>query len=1027
MDWRKWSCREMISSRNRERMHTPFGAYESVAQAKARDRKGSPYYVSLNGNWKCAVYCSPGQVPQDWADPEARREELREIPVPSCWELQGIGKPVYTNILYPFQCGGDRSFEVELTKGQYEVSAPKVPEENLTVCYYRSFDLPESWERRRIYLDFGGVETAFALCVNGRTAGYSEDSKLNAEFDITEYVQPGKNVLAVCVFRFSPQSYLEDQDYWHLHGIYRDVSLYSKDELHIADYQVQTLFGESLKDASLRVRIWPREDVPLYGECAVRLGLFDGEGERVLEFTTKPFVRYGHYLDAKYIIEETLPVQNPTLWNCETPCLYTLVLELLDGQGNCRDIESCRVGFREVRIQKGVLELNRRRLIVRGANLHEHSAYTGRAVAETELLQQLLKLKKLNFNAVRTCHYPKDVRFYDLCDELGLYVVDEANIETHGYGGALSDHPAWTDAYLERGKRMCLRDKNHPCVIAWSLGNESGVGANHAAMYGWLKFYDSRPVQYESGGSVVGTSDIIAPMYPEREWIEECMADGDERPFIMCEYAYAKSNSNGNFAQYWELIRKYPRFQGGFLWDFIDKAIAQKGEDGAVCFRYAGAFGEEVKDPVPDMCLNGILFADLTEKPSAEEVKVYQAPVYLKYQSWHGMPGAYYLHNEAFASDLSELEFHWDLLCDGQCVQQGTLDGLNVPPGGEIPVELPYDRSLVRGESFWNLYARMKEDCAYAKAGHLLYKLQLPAEGTQVFCEDADLWSDLQLAVREDGTKILIEGGNLRITYDKERACLTDCRIGEKPLFTDVRNRFLRAPTGIDEGQSDGNSYYGDWQRESVDSPDVRIESIRWRSAESLVIIAERLSFCGGKLKLCREYQISSKGIQMVTDVANGVNVDTLPRIGQSFELPGPYENLVWYGRGPQENYADRKSSAFVGIYSDTVQNQHVPYVRPCECGGREDVRWLEIRDAEGNGMRVTGSPLFHFSALPWTLEQYLRADYQDQLGESNGVSLTLDGAHAGLGGDTGWTRNIHPEYRIPMGRYFYELKLQWI
>lgn len=1023
-----WSGREIVSSKNRMEMHVPIGAYENVEQAKARGKAGSRYHISLNGNWKYAVYPSPEEVPKDWACPGKRLEDMPEIPVPSCQELQGIGKPVYTNTLYPFdRSGEDRSFEVEVTEGNYDLRAPHIPKDNLTVCYYCRFQVPDSWSGRKITLNFGGVETAFLLSINGKEAGYSEDSKLDAEFDITGLVEPGENLLAVQVYRFSPQSYLEDQDYWHLHGIYRDVDLYARNPLHIADYQVQTLFGETLRDASLRVRIWTETGEALCGNCSARITLFRENGECVTTFQTKRVSEYCAYLRAKYVIEETIPLPDPELWDCESPYLYTFVVELLDGQGGLLDVESCRIGFREVRIEKGVLQLNRRRLIIRGVNLHEHSAYTGRSVTEKELREQLLKLKELNFNAVRTCHYPKSIRFYELCDELGIYVVDEANIETHGYGGGLSDHPAWTDAYLQRGARMCLRDKNHPCVIVWSLGNESGVGANHAALYGWLKFYDNRPVQYESGGSHPASSDIIAPMYPGREWIEECMASGDERPFIMCEYAYAKSNSGGNFEEYWELIRKYPRFQGGFLWDFIDKALVQKGEDGALRFRYAGAFGEKVVDPVPDMCLNGILFADLSPKPWAEEIKICQAPVYLKYESWHGMAGAYYLHNESFHSDLPEFAFSWELLSDGECVQEGIIDDLCVPPGEAVPIAPPYDPALVKGEAFWNFYVRRKEDCVYAKAGHLVYKIQLEAKGSQVYREDTDLWCGRPLQVSEDETCISIAGEGLQILYQKQEAGISLCRVGGKDLFFAVRNRFMRAPTGIDEGQSDDNNYAADWKRASLDHPNCTVKRIRWHSTRTMVFLEEALSFCGGGLYLEREYQISGKGIRMLTRVVNSVPADTLPRIGQSFELPKEYEYLSWYGRGPQENYADRKSSAFVGRYTDTVQNQHVPYVKPCECGGKEDVRWLEIKDAEGSGMRITGSGLFHFSALPWTLEQYMQANYQEELGKSKGVSLTVDGRHAGLGGDTGWTRNIHPAYRIPAGNYLYELKLQWI
>ena len=1018
---------EMIHSKNRVKMHAPFGAYETLEQAKAMDRESSTFYQSLDGLWKYAAYPSPEEVPGDWACPEQDLADLNAMPVPSSWEMQGVGKPVYTNVIYPFARGDqDRSFEVELERGRYKLNAPLVPKDNLTLCFYRTFQLPASWQGKKICLHFGGVETAFTLAVNGKEAGFSEDSKLDAEFDVTGLVQPGDNLLAVQVYRYSPESYLEDQDYWHLHGIYRSVGLFCKAPRHMADFQVQPRFGETLEEASLRVRVWPDMTAPLFGECRVRFTLFGPEGEQVTELVSKRFCEYGFYLQALNVLEETIPVQAPKLWNCETPTLYTLTLELLDEEGACIDVESCRVGFREVRIQQGILELNRKRLIIRGANLHEHSPYTGRAVSQEELRAQLLKMKALNFNAVRTCHYPKDTLFYDLCDELGLYVVDEANIETHGYGGGLSDDPQWASAYLERGMRMCLRDKNHPSVIVWSLGNESGAGANHAAMYGWLKFYDDRPVQYESGGSLKGTSDILAPMYPSQDWVEECMSNEDQRPFIMCEYAYAKSNSNGNFALYWDLIRKYPRFQGGFLWDFADKALVQPGEDGKAPFRYAGAFGEDVSDPVPDMCLNGIVFADLEEKPAAEEVKVCQAPLYVKYESWHGMGGAYHLHNEHFVSDLSDLEFTWELVCDGTTVERGVLEGVSVAPGGEMILPLPYRRELVRGEAFWNLYAATREASLWAPAGHLVYKLQVPAEGTGVYVSRPQLVSQEPLQVTRQDDALFVKGDRLDLSFDLAAGQLRSCSVAGRELLSQGKDRFYRALTGIDEGPGD-NSYGHDWKAAGLDCLQPQVESVRVVQGTACVLLEVETSYCQGKLKVLREYQLTAKGMKVTTQAANGLNLETLPRIGQSFHLDKSFENVRWYGRGPQECYADRKSAAFVGEYTGTPGEFHVPYVRPCECGGREDTRWLELTDSQGFGLRVTGSAPFHFSVLPWTVEQYDAADYQDQLGESQGVELTLDGFHAGLGGDTGWTKNIHPEYRIPQGNYLYQITMEWL
>ena len=1020
--------KEIISSQNRLPSHAPFGAFDTLEQAKTRDNSGSSSFLSLDGLWKYAVYPTVEDVPADWAALSAEQQEnLATMPVPSCWEMHGIGKPVYTNMPYPFHRDGqDRSFEVEARKGEFELCAPAVPKDNLTLCYYRTFQVPEQWQDKRVILHFGGVETAFSVAVNGVEAGFSEDSKLDAEFDVTSHIKPGENLLAVKVYRFSPGSYLEDQDYWHLHGIYRSVSLYCKGIRHFADFQVQPQFGETLEQAALRVRVWPDQTAPLYGDCRVRFRLFDSCQNQVMEFLSKPFGEYGIYLQPLSVLEEVIPVASPQLWNCETPTLYTLTLEMLDETGACIDIESCRVGFREVRIRDGILELNRRRLIVRGVNLHEHSAFTGRTISHEELRAQLVKIKELNFNAVRTCHYPKDTAFYDLCDQLGIYVVDEANIETHGYGGGLSDDPRWLDAYLARGTRMCLRDKNHPCVIVWSLGNESGAGSNHAAMYGWLKFYDNRPVQYESGGCPASVSDILAPMYPSRDWVEECMSNGDLRPFIMCEYAYAKSNSNGNFQEFWELVRKYPRFQGGFLWDFHDKALVQTDGEGQPHFRYAGAFGEDVIDRTPDMCLNGIVFADLKEKPGAQEVKNCQAPIYIDYQHWHGFNGAYHLHNEHFSSDLSDLEVTWELICDGDVVETGALENLRVDPGTEIPLELPYNRDLVSGEAFCNLYFRTKQDSSWDRAGRLVYQAQFPAQGSGIWWEEASIVSTTSLEVVENDASVSITGDGLEVVLSKSGGGVVTCKAHGRLLLTDGQDRLYRAMTGIDEGQWE-NSYGMDWHSAGLNHLTPVVESFRVLPTSQCVLVEERLSYCQGRVRITREYKITGAGMEITSKVSNGLELETLPCIGQRFQMEKQYNQLRWYGRGHQECYADRKSSALVGIYTGTVEDMHEHYVKPCECGGREDVRWLEITDQDGYGVRVTGKDLFHFSALPWTVEEYDQAAYEDDLPQSHGTSLCLDGFHAGLGGDTGWTKNIHPEYRIPQGNYLYGFTLLWL
>lgn len=1000
----------------RARMHTPFSA-------------DTPQ-LCLNGEWKVRIFETAEEVPADWAS-YVPADQDRTLTVPGCFETQGIGKPIYTNIVYPFVPDGDESYKKEVTAGNFMLNAPQVPKKNLTVCYYREFEIPADWDEKQIFLNFEGVETCMILAVNGSVSGFSEDSKLDAEFNVTELVRPGMNRIAVQVRSFSAGSYLEDQDYWHLHGIYRPVRIFAKDPVFLQDFQVQTHFGENLREAYLDLRVWPNEDAPHFGENTVRVILTDAEGKVVLEKVSRVLDTYRGYLDTDFVMKERYAVTAPRLWSAERPYLYTLRLELLDPAGVVHDTASCAVGFREVRIEKGVLEVNRKRLIVRGTDLHECSAEGGRTVGVEELTAQLYAIKRLNFNAIRTSHYPKQHEFYDICDRIGLYVVDEANIETHGYDGNLSDDPLWLNAYIQRGVRMALRDKNHPSVIIWSLGNESGLGANHAAIRGWLKFYDDRPVQYESGGSPKEISDINCPMYPSREWIETCMEE-DDRPFICCEYVYAKSNSNGNADMYWDLVRHYKRFQGGFLWDFIDKALAEKDADGTVRFRYAGAFGEGLKDRCPDMCLNGIVFADLEDKPAAEEMKIVQAPVYVKYSDWHGMFGAYRIFSEYADTDLSELALSWELICDGKVTEQGVFEDLSVAPGGSEILPLPYSREKVYGEAFFNFYVKQKEDTVYAPAGSVIYRTQIPAEGSRLWYAHAltagGAWKtasdDAAIVVRytdEPETKAFME-----VVLDRTAPGIQAVSASGTPLFCDLKDRVYRAPTGIDEGQ-DENCYNTEWLQDGLNDPKPELTFRQIMKAAGSVMIHEELSLCEGRIQVDRDYLVTGKGVSIRSTVANNASTATLPRIGLGLTLPKTDEFVRWYGRGPHENYPDRKRGALVGLYEKTVDEMHEHYVRPCECGGHEDTRYLDICNREGHGLHVTGDRYFHFSVLPWSVEDYTKADYQEDLPESTAVHLCLDGYHAGLGGDTGWTKNIHPEYQLPKGVYSYRFDIRRI
>jgi beta-galactosidase len=1034
MQYQKMWENPHITQINRYPMHASYGAYESVEQALAGNRAASKYVRSLNGLWKFKMYAAP-ELAEAFYENDFNITNWAEIPVPSNWELQGYGKPVYTNILYPFRReDGNAHFEMEVAEGVYELQAPKVPEENLTGCYKREFEVPDYFEGRDIFIEFGGVESCFYLWVNGKFVGYSQDSKINAEFDITEFVHKGVNTVAVQVLRFCAGTYLEDQDYWHLSGIYRDVRVYAKSKQRMLDYKVETLFGKGGACATLSVKVSANEQVPLFAEHYVEASLYDAAGEKVAVLQTRPFNDYRRYLEPRFVANASVEVVDPKLWTAETPYLYTLVLEMKNKAGETVDIESCRVGFRYLEInEQGVLLLNGKRLVLRGVNRHEFCPETGRSVTEEYMRREIAVMKALNFNAVRTSHYPDCTMWYDLCDELGIYLIDEANVETHGYGGTLSSSPEWTHAYVERASRMVLRDKNHPSILLWSLGNESGAGMNQAAMAGWIREYDkTRFVQYESKNPESNISDILAPMYPKKEWVEEVMADAsDLRPFIMCEYAYGKGNSNGNFQEYWDLVEKYPRCQGGFFWDFADKALIEKAEDGNKRYVYSGAFEEDVQDPVPDMCLNGVVFADLSFKPAAYEVRNVQSPIQILYNAaMVAVTGKCRIINRYHVSTLEHCQVVWELVCNGEVVESGVMPVMDIEAGkGEI-LELPYDKEKVYGEAYVNLFVRHRVGSPLGAAGDEIYRCQI-AVSHKLFCRDLISPAGKVIQCMEQDEKLIVSGEDFSVVYDKITGHFMQVCYQNTEFWSDEGEQFFRAPTGIDEGQRQNNgqqNYAAYWRQAGLDRLVKQVEQVEVLRGERVVMIREHAVFALDDTKILfimdTTYTIGSNGIDICQTLRNESGLDNLPRVGRCLKLPKEFNQVQWYGRGPWENYADRNSAAFMGSYQSTPQEMHVPYVKPGECGGRSQVRFVSVGDGE-HVLTVAGGSEFQFSALPYSMEQYADADYQAELGESDGTYLMLDALHTGLGGDTGWSKNIHPEYWIGKGIYTYRFMLE--
>jgi beta-galactosidase len=761
------------------------------------------------------------------------------------------------------------------------------------------------------------------------------------------------------------------------------------------------------------------------------------------------------------------------LWSDETPTLYRVVVVLVGPDGGEIDYESVRVGFRDIRVgDDGVIRLNDRRLIVRGVDRHEHDPESGRMPSIDRMRAEIVAMKRLNFNAVRTSHYPNDTAWYDLCDELGIIVVDETNLETHGLGSQLSRDPSWAQAYLQRAIRMVLRDKNHPCVCFWSLGNESGVGPNHAAMAAWIRSYDpTRLVQYESGDPGADVTDVRAPMYPKVKWVEQALCDPrDKRPMVMCEYAYAKSNSNGGVAKYWELVRRLPRFQGGFVWDWCDKSLPLAGPDGTIGYGYGGDFGEAVvNEESLDMCLNGVVQPDLTPHPGALEIMYLQAPVRLL--SGSGGPatgaspsagpasadiaaGTVAVRNEYHSTDIAGMRMEWSLLCDGVAVADGAVETPSIAPGQTGVVALPWRDALADVKApakapgaptdarpIWhvNVDIRLPADTSWAPAGHTVAFEQFDVTtavagavaGAISAAAGVTAATGAQVAASAVGRAAAAAGVAAAVGAPPDwPAGLTITNDGlvvgtnGSPIIQGGAGNFFRATTGIDRGTG-GDSYANDWYRAGLDRLERRVVSVT--SGERVVVEAAYEVDGHTRFEQRSVYEpIGSDAIGVEETVVCDPALPVLPRIGVAYEVDPSLSRVEWLGRGPHESYCDRKRSARVGRYAGSVDDQHYPFILPVECGGKEDIRWIALVDGTGRVVAFSSDTAFHASALRNSVAEYETAQHEWDLATSDRIHVHLDHRHLGLGGDVGWYKCIDEEHLIHPGtfRYRYVVRL---
>jgi beta-galactosidase/beta-glucuronidase len=969
-----------IVGRNKEPARATLFPYADNASALAGDPWVSPWVRALNGQWCFHWAPNPAAAPLEFHRDGFDFEGWEKIQVPGNWQTQGFGTPIYTNIQYPFP-----------------VNVPLVPEDDNPVGSYRTtFRVPEFWVHRRIFVVFDGVDSAFTLWVNGREVGYSQGSRLPAEFDLTPYLQPGENALAARVYRYCDGSYLEDQDFWRLSGVFRDVYLLAVPPTHIRDAAVQTLFDARYRDAELRVQIEVRDNTGRL--WLVEAALYDPQGQPVFEHVA---------FSGDELVQA---VSAPEKWTAETPHLYTLLLTLTDGAGEVLEIVPCRVGFRQVDIVDGQICINGVPILLRGVNRHEHDPDSGHTVSRTSMVEDILLMKRLNINAVRTSHYPNAPLWYDLCDEYGLYLIDEANIESHGVWDQLTRDPDWKHAFMERGTGMIERDKNHPSIIMWSLGNESGSGPNHEALAAWIGARDpTRPVHYEPARDA-SYVDVISTMYSTPEEMEAlACAPTETRPLMMCEYAHAMGNSPGSLKDYWDLVERYPRFQGAFVWDWVDQGLRQVTDDGEEWFAYGGDFGEAPTDG--NFCINGVVFPDRTPQPAAWELKkVYQpvavAPVDLA-------AGSVAVTNRHAFSDLGVYDVFWELALNGEAAQSGQLPPLTTAPGETDELAIPFTRpELSPGAEVW-LTVRFCQAgrTAWADRGHEVAwaQFQVPFEMPPVL--EVDHFAGV--ALTEMGDEIALQASDSAFAFRHGRL-VAWCHRGAELIHHGPALCVWRAPTDNDAKRMEGL-----WRAAGLDRLEERVEAVEIERLEPGAVRVAVRSILAPQVGATRfdcaiDYTICGNGDMMIdAHVWPSAGLPPLPRLGLQMALPGRYETITWYGRGPHESYVDRKVGARVGVHRGVVDGQYVRYLRPQENGNKTDVRWVALTNEKGAGLMAQGTPVMEVSAHHYTPEDFERASHPHELVRREEIVFHLDVQQSGLGSESCGPPPL-PQYLLP-------------
>lgn len=991
-----------VPGRNKEPYHCTLLPYPDVATARQGTRDASPFHQSLNGVWKFHWVGRPDDRPRDFYKPETDVSHWDDIPVPSVWQLQGYGIPIYTNVRYPFPA-----------------DPPHIPHEyNPVGSYRRVFEIPEAWRGRRVFIHFDGVESAFYLWLNGKPVGFSKNSMGPAEFDITPCLKDGENTLAVEVYRWSDGSYLEDQDMWRFSGIFRDVYLFATPEIHVRDFFVRCRFDAGYRDATIHLTA----NVRNYGAKTgtghtLEAVLLDAGGvpvgnEPLMAAEVVPLAD-----GEEQTLELDAPVKAPRKWSPEEPYLYTFLLLLKTPQGGILEVEQCRFGFRVVEIRDARLLVNGVAVKLKGANRHEHDPWRGRAISLKRMVQDIELLKRFNFNTVRTSHYPDDPKWYDLCDRYGIFLIDEANLEAHGMGydldKTLGNRPEWEAAHLDRHTALVERDKNHPSVIIWSMGNESGSGCNFEAGARAIRALDpTRPIHYERMNEV---ADLDSVMYPH---LDDLIAEGKKdspKPFIMCEYAHAMGNAVGNFQEYWDAIERHKRLIGGCIWEWADHGIFkytedEPREDGSRTWfwAYGGDFDDEPNDR--NFCMDGLVFPDRGIPPKMWEVKkVYQ---YVGIGPADLAQGSVRFRNKHFFANLNRYDIRWSVREDGCIVEEGVLPPLDLPAGEETELTIPFTPPVPKpgAEYVLRVSFHLRENALWAEQGHesAWEQMRLPIDSGKaplLMFKNAP-----KLKLQEDDTQLVVTGGGFTVRFSKSHGGLGAIVYDGQEILPDGGAVFngpalnlLRAFTDNDTRLVGGESLRRGFYQAGLSQMRPYLKRFEVLDAHGETArVAAHLECLGSKGRgfahQCMYTIYPDGSIHLRNHLEPLGELPMLPRIGLKMTLAGGLEQLAWYGCGPHESYPDRKTGAAVGRYESTVTAQYVPYPFPQECGNKEDVRWAALTSDAGTGVLLVMDAPLAFSTLRFTPDDLNRAAHTYELKPRRNITVCVDYRHCGLG-----------------------------